>query len=346
MSYKKAGVDEGRAASWVDKIAGLTKASSPKQMRSRIGDYAAVYELSPDHWVATACDGVGTKLLWTLEGLGSAEQLAQDLLAMNANDVLCVGAHPVLFLDYLALGNPKLLDEGQLLSKFIAALSKVCSDNDQILAGGETAQMPDLYEGSHFDLAGFSVGFSKASEYFDIEKVEIGDEIWGWPSSGPHANGFSWIRKSFDIKKDAEFIREHLMKPTELYIRPFQKLRAELNSMGAASTLRTAYHMTGTGVLNLLRKQPESWNLGFDLDQWPSEDPLWVKELIRRNPESRPEEFFKTFNMGYGFCIVFDKKFAKDSESRLRSHGLKKLGKVIQERTVKVRGLAIEKADD
>src|SRR5690606_4688508 len=115
-----------------------------------------------------------TKLLWTQEGLGRAEDLAQDLLAMNANDLLCVGAKPTLFLDYLAIGSKKTLEDGQILDRFIRALSSHCAESAQLLVGGETAQMPELYEKESFDVAGFSVGFLKENEYLSTRSIQEG----------------------------------------------------------------------------------------------------------------------------------------------------------------------------
>jgi phosphoribosylformylglycinamidine cyclo-ligase len=351
MSYKKSGVDETRAASWVQKIAGLTSANSKNnenKMRSRIGDYAAVFELNPQNWVATACDGVGTKLLWTTMGLASAKDLAQDLLAMNANDVLCVGATPVLFLDYLALGNAKMLDEDEILSEFIAGLQEHCASQEQILAGGETAQMPDLYHDNHFDLAGFSVGFMSPDQYFDVDQVQIGDELWGWQSSGPHANGFSWLRKSFDPQNDKEWIQKHLMPPTKLYVQTMKKFKAALSEKSQLKNLLAAYHITGTGLLNLLRKQPTNSErkIGFDLKYWPEKWPEWLEEMKRRNPQTELKEFYTTFNMGFGFCCLFTAQFAKTQKTWLESQGLVRLGEVTSEECIRIHGLRLTAEDE
>ncbi len=341
--YKSSGVDIDAADSWVERISARVTARSSAELAKRlvtgVGDYASVYALSDQQWVATSCDGVGTKLLWTAAGLGRPEDLAQDLVAMNANDVLCVGARPTLFLDYLAVGSRRLLEEGATLARFIDGLVQVCAESGQLLVGGETAQMPDLYPDGGFDMAGFSVGFMSPSERLGVERVRPGAEVWGWASNGPHSNGFSLLRKLFDTKADADFIREHLMGATKLYVRPFDELRRALGEAGREA-LQAAYHITGSGLLNLLRAQPAGRQIGFDLSEWPSEDPLWIQVLARRSGLGA-KQLFSTFNMGWGFLVVLDPAFSQSRRSLLQSLELKPLGRVISEPEVRVRGVVL-----
>lgn|GEM_PF-694234 len=344
-AYVKSGVDTDAADAWVEGIASrFTRLAPPelkKKLISGVGDYAAVYALSESQWVATSCDGVGTKLLWTEAGLGRAEDMARDLLGMNANDVLCVGARPTLFLDYLAVGSKDLLKNGAVLDRFLEGLLQACAETNQICVGGETAQLPDLYPNGTFDLAGFSVGFLKPSEFLSVEGIQPGAEVWGWRSSGPHSNGFSWLRKIFDTQKDAGFIREHFMAPTRLYVNEFFRLREMLAGKGhAIDALQAAYHITGSGLLNLLRAQPRGRSIGFDLSRWPALDPNWVNE-VRTRGNATDFDLFTAFNMGFGMLVVLDSAVSQREKSLLSSLELEPLGTVINEAVVKVRGLEL-----
>ncbi|MEZ4815901.1 MAG: AIR synthase related protein [Bdellovibrionota bacterium] len=320
MSYKSSGVDTSAADNWVE---GIQKKLGAQQLLSGVGDYAAVYEMNKEELLATSCDGIGTKILWSLDGHGSAKALAQDLIAMNVNDVLCTGATPKLFLDYLACSGKEVLVEGSFLKNFIHGLIEVCAEHGQILAGGETAQMPDLYKGDNFDAAGFSVGFLKKNEFIRFSNLKPGMPVYGWKSAGPHSNGFSWLRKIFDTSKDAAFITEHLMAPTEIYISRFLQARSLIESTLESkkdNSLVAAYHITGSGLLNLLRSQS---SVGFDLNLWPMELPIWIQEIQKRTKASATE-LFSTFNCGFGFLFATEKVL---SAEQVESLGLTELGK-------------------
>lgn len=311
MSYKKSGVDTNAADVWVEGI--QAKLGASDQLVNGVGEYAAVYKLNDREWVATSCDGIGTKILWSLGGLGSPKDLAQDLVAMNVNDVLCTGATPKLFMDYLACSGKEALRSDGFLKKFINGLIEVCGENEQILAGGETAQMPDLYDGDDFDAAGFSVGFMSPDQYLDPKKLTSGLEVWGLPSSGPHSNGFTWLRKLFDSKSESALIAELFMKPTRIYVKDFLRLRESVKIL-------SAYHVTGSGLLNLLRSQSK---VGFKLTEWPTQLPDWV-EIVKNKSGSTLEELFTTFNCGFGFIVVVEK--SEMNSSYLERQGFQKLG--------------------
>ncbi len=331
MSYQKSGVDIHAADEWVNFLG--SRFEKPQQLISGIGEYAAVYALNDEQHIALSCDGVGTKLLWTVEGLGAARDLAQDLVAMNVNDVLCVGADPLLFLDYLAVGSKEMLKSGGLLQDFVKGLhesSRLCG---QFVVGGETAQMPDLYGKHGFDCAGFSLGTLDPKNYLHCRNIEAGDELWGWKSSGPHSNGFSWLRKIFNEKQDRNFIVQHLMKPTDLYVERFKKFRIFSKQNGGL--LKGAFHITGSGFLNLLRTQPEGRSLGFDMEYFPEDLPLWLDE-VKKRAQCSYAELAQTFNMGFGFMLVVKAKHGIDPE-QMRAFGLQYLGKAIDENVVRVK---------
>jgi phosphoribosylformylglycinamidine cyclo-ligase len=332
MSYKSSGVDTSAADNWVEGIQKKLGAART-DMLSGVGDYAAVYRMSDDRCLATTCDGIGTKILWSLDGLGTPKALAQDLVAMNVNDLLCTGAEPKLFLDYLACSGKEALREGSFLKQFINGLIEVCGEHEQILAGGETAQMPDLYKGDHFDAAGFSVGFLKQEEFLQFKNLRAGLPVYGWKSSGPHSNGFTWLRKIFDSQKDAAFIREHLMQPTEIYVSRFKNARASIGSK-----ILAAYHITGSGLLNLLRSQEQSASpIGFKLDTWP-ELPAWALEIQNRTKCSH-SEIFSTFNCGIGFLFVCEKEIDASTANKLN---LVRLGNTISGLEVQVPGFDLK----
>jgi phosphoribosylformylglycinamidine cyclo-ligase len=344
--YSKSGVDTNAADAWVAEIARITQGgrpleggAQPEKVVSGVGDYASIYALSAEQWIAASCDGIGTKLLWALEGLGSPEAIAQDLVAMNVNDLICVGARPLLFLDYLAVGSKDLFKgDDALLRRFLKGIHAACLESGCLLVGGETAQMPELYEPQHFDVAGFAIGTMTPADRLGVHRVRPGAELWGWTSSGPHSNGYTWLRQVFKAPADAAYIRETLMQPTRLYVRPLSELRASLKAAGRSDSLQAAYHITGSGLLNLLRAQPEGRSVGFELDAWPQQDPAWLAELGRRT-KATPEELWSTFNGGFGMVLVLE---AGVPAAELEKAGLKRLGRCIEEPVVRLRGVALE----
>lgn len=327
LKYSESGVDINAADAWV---AGLgANLRKPEQLKSGIGSYAAVYGQNESEWLALSCDGIGTKLLWALDGLGNIENLGQDLVAMNANDLLCVGATPKLFLDYLAIGSKDMLKETGVLAKFISGIEKSCAEVGMWLVGGETAQMPDLYQAGHFDCAGFALGFLKPEEFLSVESLRPGQEVWGLSSSGPHSNGFSLLRKLFDSKKDASFIEEHLMLPTRLYVNDFLKIRGKLGSH-----LQGAFHITGSGFWNFLRAQPEGRKIGFDFKNANFLNPLWFEE-VRKRSKLKEEDLWSTFNGGIGFAVVLSNADQEQKEF-IKSLGFAKLGALIEESVIRM----------
>jgi phosphoribosylformylglycinamidine cyclo-ligase len=341
-SYEESGVDTNAADAWVERLAQITGEGSSalkSRLKESIGSYAAVFELTADRWIASSCDGVGTKLLWTLEGLGSPENLAQDLVGMNVNDLLCVGAKPLVFLDYVAFSDGAFLQKGGTLDRFIKGLHASCLRAECLLVGGETAQMPDFYKPGHFDISGFAVGDMQPSDWLHVNRIRPGAEIWAWPSSGPHSNGFSWLRKLFDAEKDAAFIRDHLMLPTTLYVSQFRRLRELLKVHGAESAFQGAYHITGSGLLNLLRAEPAGRKLGFVFpDGW--ELPKWA-QVVKERSGATEAELYTTFNMGQGMMLVLQEGLSASLQGELEALGLKRVGVVDETPRVKIKSLEI-----
>ncbi|NCN39680.1 hypothetical protein GW916_00365 [bacterium] len=338
-SYAESGVDTRAADQFVEGIKNLVQIDPEAKVKDSVGAYAAVYELTPDRWIALGCDGVGTKILWTLEELGTAEMLAQDLVAMNVNDLLCVGASPRLFLDYIGFTQGSLLEEGAILSQFLKGLQKACAKSHSLLVGGETAQMPDFYKEGHFDVSGFCVGDLAPSDWLHADLLKPGSKLWMWKSDGPHSNGFSWLRKIFDPVKDADFIKEHLMAPTKLYVEDFEKLKSFLASKNQSAALQAAFHITGSGLRNLLRMQPKGREIGFVIDQ-NLEWPVWMQEVETRTGASR-EEILCSLNGGWGFAVVLDEAFSAQHGQELQDLGLYERGYADETARVSIEGLEI-----
>lgn len=325
-SYAESGVDVQAADKFVEKIQGITgRAPTNAKLKGGVGAYAAVYEWTPESWMAVGCDGVGTKILWTLKGLGSAEDLAQDLVAMSVNDLLCVGARPQLFLDYVGFTDGSLLEEGGLLPKFIQGLQAACVRSGAFLVGGETAQMPGFYHKDHFDVSGFCVGQMGPEDWLHAERIQPDADLWAWKSDGPHANGFSWLRDIFDAEEDADWIRQHMMAPTRLYVNEMAQLKSLLAEHSCSEALQAAYHITGGGLKNLLRLQPEGRQVGFELDG-RDDYPEWFQEAQKRTGSSL-KELLCSFNAGWGMLVLIDRKSSEHLADELRNLGLQKVGR-------------------
>ncbi|MEK7692107.1 MAG: phosphoribosylformylglycinamidine cyclo-ligase, partial [Bdellovibrionota bacterium] len=257
MSYAGAGVNRLAADRFVESIAGLSKATLDRNVVSAVGGYASLYRLGPDRWIAASTDGVGTKLKLAFE-LGIHDTVGIDLVAMSVNDLLCVGAQPLFFLDYFATGK---LDPSTA-KKVIKGIVEGCRQASCALVGGETAELPDFYQPGEYDLAGFAVGTLHPRQAIPrIKNVNPGDLCLGLASSGIHSNGFTLVRRLLDGVQDrrrAELARE-LLTPTRIYVRALSKL---LSAGGASGAVKGLAHITGSGFLNVPRI---SDRVGYDL---------------------------------------------------------------------------------
>lgn len=281
-SYLQSGVNIELADKFVGKIKAMTQVNSDKLLKGA-GGYAAVYaHTSGESAVAVTTDGVGSKLL-LCEEFDTYDTIGIDLVAMCANDLICVGAKPAIFLDYYACGRLDLA-RSELLIKGIVGAVKEC---EMLLVGGETAEMPDLYSANHFDLAGFAVGFVQSDEIL-TGAINPGDIVVSVASTGLHSNGYSLARK---LIGPGHQLRRELLTPTALYVRPFNAVYKKLGN-----DLTGAANITGGGWTNLLRLNK---NVGFDLRAQPL---LPVFEAMRSEVE--PAELYSTFNMGMGFALI------------------------------------------
>lgn len=283
-SYAAAGVNIELAESFVRRLKGAAKRQGHEELWPAGGSYACVYPVSDAIGVALTTDGIGTKLLVAIE-LGVYDTIGIDLVAMCANDLICVGALPNLFLDYFAVGK---LEEG-VADRIVNGIIAGCDLAGMILAGGETAEMPDVYAPGHFDLAGFAVGYVSRERLITGEAVRPGQKVIGVASSGIHSNGFSLARKVVD--------RSHwrlLLEPTHIYVKAVNHLLdADRQSITGLA------HITGSGWRNLLRLND---SVGFEITT-----PLPVPHVFDLIGQQVPEEeMYRTFNMGLGLAVTVE----------------------------------------
>jgi len=296
-TYKSAGVDKEEGYKTVDKIKSAVAETHNKNVLNNLGSFGAFYEISgyKNPVLVSGTDGVGTKLKIALDSK-KYDSIGIDCFAMCANDILCHGAKPLFFLDYLACG--KL--DSYIAAEIVLGMVKACKDNNCALIGGETAEMPGMYQPGDYDVAGFCVGIVEKDQIIDGSKIKKGDKIIALPSSGFHSNGFSLVRKIFpDFNEEFEGkpLYETLLVPTRLYYNPIFKILENTEILGIA-------HITGGGLYeNVPRIIPDG--LCAKIDASKIKIPGIMLELEKRGNIAR-EEMFGTFNMGVGMVVVVD----------------------------------------
>jgi phosphoribosylformylglycinamidine cyclo-ligase len=312
-AYAKAGVDQGAADS---AVAGLVRAlgaiqlDRPSAQVPLPGHYASVIKVADGLGVALSTDGVGTKLM-IAEELGRLDTVGIDCVAMNVNDVICVGAEPLAMLDYIAIdrANPEVCEQigiGLARGATLAGIE---------IPGGELAQLGEMVHG--VDVSGACFGTVALDAIIDGSAVAPGDVVIGLPSSGLHSNGYTLARKAlagldFGVDPDGRLGRplgEALLEPTEIYVKPvIELLRSEVEVHGLA-------HITSGGVGNLLRLAAEvAYEIGAPLPVPP------IFELIRERGTVADEEMHEVFNMGCGFCVVVPQRDEAVALAMLRAH--------------------------
>ncbi len=323
IDYKKSGVDiqaGDNLVSWLQNPpknatesidSPVTHSDVPdynKRVISGIGGFAALFDgrfQEMKHPVlVSSTDGVGTKVKLA-SYFNDYSGVGQDLVAMCANDLICTGGTPLFFLDYYATGKLELAAAQQ----FLTSVRTACENSHMVLIGGETAEMPGVYQKNDFDCAGFSVGVVDKEKILGPEKVFDGDVIIGLESSGFHSNGYSLIRKAFEGEYDK--YRNWLMEPTRLYVKAALMLKKEF-------TVHAMAHITGGGIENLPRVLPE--NLKARVLKW--ELPECFQEIQRRTGIS-DQELRETFNCGIGLMVVLPSEQAPTALNRLETLGYK-----------------------
>jgi phosphoribosylformylglycinamidine cyclo-ligase len=311
ISYKDSGVDKEEGYRTVEKIKDKVKSTYSANVMNEIGSFGALYKLGDykKPVLVSGTDGVGTKLKIAFE-TGKYDTVGIDCVAMCVNDILCHGAKPLFFLDYLACG--KL--DSDVSSEIIKGVADGCLQAGASLIGGETAEMPGFYTVGEYDIAGFAVGVVEEEEIVNGSNIEEGNAIIAISSSGPHSNGFSLIRKLFvDLNEVYENKRiwEHLLTPTKIYVKSIQKLMESVKINGMA-------HITGGGLIeNVPRTIPDGFCANIDKKkvEVPS---IFKHEYFKKVTE---DELWGTFNMGVGFIVIVKKEDAEKTIGILKENG-------------------------
>ena len=282
-SYLNSGVD-------IKKADELTSIIADVAGKKNIGSFAGLYEhkILDEYCFAACCDGIGTKIIPLIEK-SYTKTIANDLFAMNINDLICCGAEPLFFLDYIAAYS---LNK-DVLSNFILELNKILKKHNCVLLGGETSELGNLILKKYFDVAGFLLGIVKKENIITKYNVDRGDIIIGLRSNGVHANGFSLIRKLYsDNMLDENYFIESLA-PVRIYYDIVMKLNKN-------KLINSCANITGGGIFgNLKRAIPEDLMVELDYNKIPK---IEIFEKIKTLVDE--DEAFKTFNMGVGFCLV------------------------------------------
>jgi phosphoribosylformylglycinamidine cyclo-ligase len=315
LTYRDAGVDIDAGNALVERIKPLAGKTRRPEVMGSIGGFGGLFALPTRYRepvLVSGTDGVGTKLRLAIN-LGKHDSIGIDLVAMCVNDIVVCGAEPLFFLDYYATGKLNV-DTAEMVIKGIA---EGCKQAGATLSGGETAEMPGMYHGEDYDLAGFAVGVVEKSRIIDGTSVRPGDKLLGLASSGPHSNGYSLIRKILEVndnpvneKLGKTTLGEALLAPTRIYVKPLLRLIEEADVHALA-------HITGGGLTeNLPRVLPPYTEAEIDLSAWKRPEVFnWLAE--RGGVEQT--EMLRTFNCGIGMIVVLPDKDIDLAQSLMKS---------------------------
>lgn len=310
IDYKSAGVDVTRGYKLVDLIKKGAAETYDANVLSGLGSFGGFYALPKGYAepvLVSGTDGVGTKLRYAIV-LDKHDTIGTDCVAMCVNDVVCQGAKPMFFLDYVACGK---LDP-EKMSVVVGGVAKACKEVGCALIGGETAEMPGMYPEDEYDLAGFTVGIADRSKIIDGSKVAVGDALVGLASSGIHSNGFSLVRKLLgEDRKELEkyypelgaTLGETVLTPTRLYVKSALAIAEKFDVHGIA-------HITGGGFIeNIPRIVPKTMGIEIDLDSFPC---LPIFDLLAAKSGLGDDKLYNTFNMGIGMVFAVSPEFARE----------------------------------
>lgn len=302
LTYRDAGVDIDAGNALVERIKAISKATLRPEVLTGLGGFGALCAIPPGYSepvLVSGTDGVGTKLKLAMD-LGIHDTIGIDLVAMCSNDIAVVGAEPLFFLDYFATGKLNI----NLAAAVVTGIGKGCELAGAALVGGETAEMPSMYEGEDYDLAGFCVGVVERANIINGSRVQPGDTLIALPSSGPHSNGYSLIRKVLEVT-GAETTQncgeislgEALLAPTTIYNRPLLALQKAVD-------IKAMAHITGGGILeNLPRVLPANLGAAIQRDSWQLPP---VFRWLQAGGNIEETEMMRTFNCGIGMILVVD----------------------------------------
>ena len=313
LTYKDSGVDITKGNQLIEKIKPIAKSTIRPGVLAGLGGFGAMFEIPLDKYknpvLISGTDGVGTKLK-VAEMLKKHDTIGIDLVAMCVNDLIVQGAEPLFFLDYFATGslNP------EIATSVIEGIGEGCRQSGCALIGGETAEMPGMYSGEDYDLAGFCVGIVEKDRIIDGTKVSEGDHIVALGSSGPHSNGYSLIRKVIEKSAPTPDQLNLLIEPTRIYVRSILSL---LNTL----PVHAISHITGGGLLeNIPRVMPSHLSAKLDSTSWTQPEIFqWIQD--QGNIDSA--EMYRVLNCGVGMVVVISKDSSNEAINHLNACGEK-----------------------
>ena len=315
LTYKEAGVNIEEGYRSVKLIKEYAKKTMSEYVLNGLGSFAGMVELPEGYKkpvLVSGTDGVGTKLDIACKKR-KFDTVGIDCVAMCVNDILCHGAKPLFFLDYIACGNL----EAEVSSDLVKGVAEGCIKSQCSLIGGETAEMPGMYKEGDYDIAGFAVGIVDKDKIINGKDIKSGDKLIGIASSGVHSNGYSLIRKVFknlDEDFNGKAIWEELLTPTKIYVKPVLSLLEKFNIKGMA-------HVTGGGFYENLPRMLSKEGLSIVINKNSYEIPEIFKKLMELGVQE--EEMYNTFNMGIGFVLCVEEDEVEDVLKELSKQGEK-----------------------
>ena len=338
LTYKDAGVDTKEGGRAVELMKDHVKRTFSDNVLTGLGSFGSMYRLDlagiQEPVLVSGTDGVGTKLKIAFL-MDKHDTVGQDCVAMCVNDIVCQGAAPLFFLDYIATGKV----QAEKIADIVKGIADGCVLSECSLVGGETAEMPSFYDDDEYDMAGFAVGIADKSRIIDGSRVSEGDVLIGLPSSGIHSNGYSLVRKIFFDKMDmdvADYVEElgttlgdALITPTKIYVKACKAVFGKYDVHGVV-------HITGGGFYeNIPRIIPQGLGAEIEAGTWEVPE---IFRYIKKCGNVEAKEMFSTFNMGVGMIMVVDQKDAEGVMALLQASGEKPsvIGKITAEEGVKI----------
>ena len=320
--YKEAGVNLEAGYESVRRIQSHVARTKVKGAIDSLGAFGGMFDLSvynlKEPVLVSGTDGVGTKLMLAFE-MDKHDTIGIDAVAMCVNDVLVQGAKPIYFLDYIAVGQNK----PEVIEQIVKGVADGCVQSECALIGGETAEMPDMYDVDHYDLAGFCVGVVDKSKLKDSQNLKVGDVLIGLPSTGVHSNGFSLVRKvlfkdnHLDAhatyeELDGQVLGDVLLTPTKIYVKAVSSLFDQVD-------IHAMSHITGGGFYeNVPRMLKEGMGVRIDTKAFPRPK---IFDFIQQKGKIENQEMYNVFNMGIGFVMAVDPKDVQKVQDALQAIG-------------------------
>ena len=311
LTYKDSGVDITKGNKLIEKIKPIAKSTLRPGVLNGLGSFGAMFEIPLNKYknpvLVSGTDGVGTKLM-VAEMLNKHDSIGIDLVAMCVNDLIVQGAEPLFFLDYYATGSLNT----EIATSVISGIGEGCIRSGCSLIGGETAEMPGMYKGEEYDLAGFCVGIVEKDNIIDGSKVSVGDQVIALGSSGPHSNGYSLIRKVLEKTTPSSEQLEALLEPTRIYVK-------SILSLNKSHPIHAISHITGGGLLeNIPRVLPKNLAAKLDSNSWETPE---IFNWIQDQGKIDTNEMYRVLNCGVGMIVIVPKESLDDSIKLLNSNG-------------------------